>query len=98
MRGSSLRFRWKRTEAIAFLVALLACVPPPKCRAADSYLNRSKAQEANPYGTTIEPSTSGATGATGADDAHHATQPRKDVTSTTVPPRSGPEGPGREAR
>jgi len=79
-------------------VALLVCIASPRCRAADTYLNPSKAQEANPYGTTIEPPTSGATRATGADDAHQATPSSKDVTSSTVPPGSGREEPGREAR
>jgi hypothetical protein len=97
VRGSSSRIRWKRPDGIIPLVALLACVLALPCGAADGYLNRSKAQEANPYGTTIEPPTSHErTQAIDKPDGNHPhhTGPPSGTTSSTVQPESTQGGRG----
>src|SRR5262249_35086188 len=100
VRGSSSRTRSRRPEA-AFLLLSVLCCPALPCLAGESYLDRSKARDAVPYGTSIEPPAAhGDTQAPGASDAA-GSLPAKRVTSSTLrldSKRPGPDAPATEAR
>ena len=75
---------WNAPRVGLVLAALLASGPAANCLAGDGYLDRSKVQEAIPYGTTIEPPPSHDAGAVGKDDDAPRTAPPSGSTSTTV--------------
>lgn len=88
---------WNGPSAAVVLVLLLAWGPARRCLAGDSYLDRSKVQEAVPYGMTIEPPASpeGAAGAGEHEaDTPHRTRPSSGTPATLVEPEQGPGGDG----
>ncbi len=73
---------WNGPRIVAALVALLLWSPALRCLAGDSYLDRSKVQEAIPYRTTIDAAPS-------HEDAGAASR-GEDDTPPTAPPRAAP--------
>ena len=81
------------------LAALLTLGAAPRCVAADSFLDPSKAQEAIPYGTTIDEGPSGKDARTpgpGTVDGSHRTAPPRGTTGSTADPGSRQERRDRE--
>jgi hypothetical protein len=79
---------WNGPRVVAALVALLLWGAALRCVAGDSYLDRSKAQEAIPYGTTIDappPRKDAGAAGRGEDDARPTTPPSEAPSRTDEP-------------